>query len=173
MKMSGIVRRIDNLGRIVIPKEIRKTLRIQNGDNLEIFVDENDNILLKKFSQIDKLNEIAQNITEAVATSSNYSVFIANNDEFIAGSGKLKKEFLNKKISNDLLKILSSRDLIIKSNAKIKITEEEYQGSFIVSPIIAGGDAIGLIIVLSSNNIDNEVSIVKVITTFLAKYIEK
>ena len=172
MKMAGIVRRIDNLGRIVIPKEIRKTLRIQNGDNLEIFVDGNDNILLKKYSQINKLNDIAQNITEAM--SNDYSVFITNNDEFIAGSGKLKRNYLNKKISNELLNILNNRNLVFKNSDKLKITnEEEFNGSYMISPIIAGGDTIGLVIVLGDNIDDKEVSIVKIITSFLAKHIEQ
>ncbi len=175
MKATGVVRRIDNLGRIVIPKEIRKNLRIQSGDNLEIFMDENENILLKKYSQIDKLNEIAQNITDSIASSNNHNIFITNNDEFIAGSGKLKKNFLNKKISNDILNILNNRNLVFKTNDKIKLTNEEsFSGNFIVSPIIAGGDAIGLVIMLDSDNIDdNEVSIIKIIASFLAKHIEQ
>ena len=174
MKATGVVRRIDNLGRIVIPKEIRKTMRIQSGDNLEIFMDENENILLKKYSQIDKLNEIAQNITDSIAINNNHSIFITNNDEFIAGSGKLKKNFLNKKISNQLLTILNNRNLVFKTNDKIKLTDEEFNGNFIISPIIAGGDAIGLVIMLDTENIaDNEVSIIKIIASFLAKHIEQ
>ena len=175
MKATGVVRRIDNLGRIVIPKEIRKTLRIQNGDNLEIFMDENESILLKKYSQINKLNEIAQNIIDAVSINSNHSVFITNSDEFIAGSGELKRNYLKQKISNDLLNILNNRNLIFKNNDKIKLTnDEKFFGDFIISPIIAGGDTVGLVIMLDSHNIsDNNVSIIKIITSFLAKYIEQ
>ncbi len=170
MKATGVIRRIDNLGRIVIPKEIRKTLRIQNGDNLEIFMDENENILLKKYSQINKLNEIAQNITDSISNGSN-TVFITNNDEFIAGSGKLKNNYLNKKISNDLINILNKRNIISKINDKIKLSQDDFTGNFIINPIIAAGDAVGLVIIL--DNDDNDVSIVKIITSFLAKYIEQ
>ena len=174
MKQAGVVRRIDNLGRIVIPKEIRKTLRIQNGDNLEIFLDENDGIVLKKYSQIDRLNEIAQDITDSVLLSSNHSVFIASNDEFIAGSGKLKKKYLNKKISNELLNILNKRKMVFAQNNKIFLTEEDiFEGNYVIEPIISSGDIIGFVMMLDTEKIDEEeTKIVKIISNFLAKHIE-
>lgn len=173
MKATGVVRRIDNLGRIVIPKEIRKTLRIQNGDNLEIFMDENNNILLKKFSQIDKLNDVSKAITDAIIQNNKHSVFITNNDEFIAGSGRLKKNYLNKKISNDILNILNKRKFIYENNSQINLTDETFKGDFIISPIISSGDAIGVIIMLDEENLSEEdVNIVKIITNFLARHLE-
>jgi len=108
MKATGVVRRIDDLGRIVIPKEIRKTLRLKNGENLEIFVDENENIILKKYSQIDKLKEFAGQITEAINSITKKSVFIINTDSFVSTSGK-KKGYLNEPISNELIAMITAK----------------------------------------------------------------
>lgn len=174
MNMAGIVRRIDNLGRIVIPKEIRKTLRIQNGDNLEIFMDENDNILLRKFSHIDRLKDIAQTLTEAIA-SKDMSVFITSNDTFIAGSGKYKKDLLDKQISNDLLKKLNERKAILNNNGHITIADNfDFSGAYLICPVIASGDALGLIVVLNENKLeDSYLPTIKIISNFLAKHIEE
>ena len=174
MKMSGVVRRIDNLGRIVIPKEIRKTLRIQNGDNLAIFMDENDSIVLRKFSHIDRLKEISKTITETLTTK-NESAFVTSNDLFVAGSGKYKKDLLDKQISNDLLKKISERKTILNNNGHINLTNDfNFHGAYLICPIIASGDALGLIVILSDNKIEeSSLSVVKIISNFLAKHIEE
>ena len=90
MKSTGVVRRIDDLGRIVIPKEIRRNLRIKEGENLEIFI-ENENIILKKYSMMNKINDLSQELTDAIYTFTKHNVFITDTDSVVAGSGKLKK----------------------------------------------------------------------------------
>jgi AbrB family transcriptional regulator (stage V sporulation protein T) len=94
MKATGIIRRIDDLGRIVIPKEIRKNLRIKEGDNLEVFV-QNEEIILRKYSMMNKINDLAQELTDAIYTFMKHSIFITDTDQVVAGSGPLKKLFLN------------------------------------------------------------------------------
>ena len=95
MKSTGVIRRIDELGRIVIPKEIRKTLRIHDGDSLEIFTDNNDNIILSKYSSISVLNELANNIVQAINKVINGEILITDNDKVIAVSSNLKSKFID------------------------------------------------------------------------------
>ena len=92
MKATGIIRRIDDLGRVVIPKEIRKNLRIKEGDNLEIFV-VNEDIILKKYSMMNKINDLAQELTDAIYTFMKHSIFITDTDQVVAASGPLKKKY--------------------------------------------------------------------------------
>mgnify|MGYP003390658125 CR=1 FL=1 len=93
MKATGIVRRIDDLGRVAIPKEIRRNLRIKEGDNLEVFV-EGEDIILKKYSMMNKINDLSQELTDAIYTFTKHNVFITDTDTVVAGSGKLKKDYL-------------------------------------------------------------------------------
>jgi len=173
MKATGVVRRIDDLGRIVIPKEIRKTLRLKNGENLEIFVDENENIILKKYSQIDKLKDFASQITDAINNVTKKTVFIINTDYFVSINGK-KKEYLNKPISNELISMINNRDEIHNKN-KIQMTEDKIEEENIsFCPIIVNGDAIGAIMIMSKEEIDeNEFQTLKIISSFLSKHIEQ
>ena len=102
MKATGVVRRIDDLGRIVIPKEIRKTLRIREGDPLEIFTDKEGEIILKKYSPIGELSEFATQYTEALAKTTGHIACISDKDTIIAVSGAPKKEYLEKSVSTEL-----------------------------------------------------------------------
>ena len=97
MKSTGVVRRVDDLGRIVIPKEIRRTLRIRDGESLEIFVDR-EMIALKKFSKMSDMNEVAQELVEIINATINKTVLITDRDRFIAGSGSLKKKYIDTNI---------------------------------------------------------------------------
>ena len=106
MKATGVVRRIDDLGRVVIPKEIRKTLRIKEGDPLEIFTDREGQIILKKYSPIGELSEFAAGYAETLAKTTGHIACITDKDTVIAVSGAPKKEFLEQSISRDLEKIL-------------------------------------------------------------------
>ena len=99
MKATGVIRRIDDLGRVVIPKEIRKNLRIKDGDNLEIYV-QKDEVILKKYSMMNKINDLAQELTDAIYTFMKHTIFITDTDQIVAGSGPLKKDFINKNISD-------------------------------------------------------------------------
>lgn len=176
MKATGVVRRIDELGRIVIPKEIRKTLRIKEGENLEIFIDDKQNIVLKKYSLMNKIEDFAQNLTDSVNNLLKHNIIITDNDSIIASSGKYKKKYLNKSISSNLENMLLKREKSLeKYNKKISIIEdEEIEVTYTVSTIISNGDVIGLVIIFDDEALIDEVdfSICQIVSNFLGKHLE-
>ena len=109
MKATGITRRIDDLGRVVIPKEIRRTLRIREGDPLEIFTDREGGIILKKYSTMEDLSDFAGKYADALAQTTGCIVAIADREKIIAASGSGRKELLYQGISRDLEKLIDDR----------------------------------------------------------------
>lgn len=170
---AGIIRRIDELGRIVIPKEIRKTMHIKNGENLEIFI-QNDNIILKKYSELDNLTNLSQTISDTLNHNLKSDILITDTDKFINASGTLKTKYLNKEISEDLLNIINNRKQTTLKNKTLILTKNIQEiGTFIITPIITNGDIIGSIIIYNKNNLteyDEEKA--NLITEILSKYIE-
>ena len=173
MKISGIVRRIDDLGRIVIPKEIRKTLRIKNGENLEIFVSENENIVLKKYNQIDKLKSLSEEIAESIYNTIKKTTIITNSEKIISVAGANKKEYQDKDLSDDMIRKIYNRKEVLEEE-KIKITDEEESISYALVPIISNGDIAGSVIILSKEETltEEDFLIIKIIANFLSRYIE-
>jgi transcriptional regulator, AbrB family len=160
MKATGIVRRIDDLGRVVIPKEIRRTLRIREGDPLEIFVDRDGEVILKKYSPISELSDFSKEYADALFDSLGCPVFICDRDVIIAVSGISKKEYLNKNISGWIEKVMNERTTILETaEQKTAIVEgyEETWKSYAISPIIASGDPIGAVMILSRDRTLGEV----------------
>ena len=178
MKATGIVRRIDDLGRVVIPKEIRRTLRIREGDPLEIFVDREGEVILKKYSPILELGHFAQEYAEALFDALQHPVFITDRDDIIAVAGESKKDYVNKHISSDLDELIDGRQTQLKAEeAKIELVDgrEEELKSYCISPIIANGDPIGCILIFSKETSEIGEIEQKVIETgsgFLAKQME-
>ncbi len=176
MKSTGVVRRVDDLGRIVIPKEIRRTLRIRDGESLEIFVDR-EMIALKKFSTMTDMDDISKQLVDIVNTVTHQNVFITDRDNFIAGSGNLRKKYLNKPISKSLELIMKERKTIVESSLHpIELSDsvvEEY--AYVICPVIMNGDAIGLVLIISeSSNIGQvEEKMADVVSKFLGKHIEE
>ena len=111
MKATGIVRRIDDLGRVVIPKEIRRTMRIREGDPLEIYTDREGEVIFKKYSPIGELASFATQYAETLHKSCNMSVIITDRDAVIACSGVSKKEYSDKQISDELEEIIEGRSM--------------------------------------------------------------
>lgn len=158
MKATGIVRRIDDLGRVVIPKEIRRTLRIREGDPLEIFTDREGEVILKKYSPIGELSDFASTYAESLHKASGHITCITDKDTVIAVSGASKKEFLEKKLSSELEKIMDEKaTVVVKSqdDRVISIMADEpgdrKYSSQVISPIVAEGDPIGSVIFLSTD----------------------
>ncbi len=158
MKATGVVRRIDDLGRIVIPKEIRKTLRIKEGDPLEIFTDREGQVILKKYSPIGELSEFATEYAETLAKTTGHIACITDKDTVIAVSGGPKKEYLEQGISKDLEKIMDEKEIYIsKENNDVSIpvtqnsSNDKRKNSQVVYPIISDGDVIGTVILLSKD----------------------
>lgn len=182
MKATGIVRRIDDLGRVVVPKEIRRTLRIREGDPLEIFTDREGEIILKKYSPIGELGQFAKQYAESINQTTGYIVAITDKDQFIAVAGPTKKELLLKSISRELEELINERESIIASNDDkkyIRITNEDdseftYQ---VISPIISEGDAIGSVIIVTKDSKvkfgDTEAKLASTAASFLGRQMEQ
>jgi len=173
MTTTGIVRRIDELGRIVIPKEIRKNLRIKNGDNLEILVD-GENITLKKYSQIENLESIASMYAESFYQVLKYNVIITDTDKIVAVGGNLKKKYLNNGISEDIERMIERRDNFIerkKKNIEISPGSQEF-GYYTVATIINNGDSIGSVIILSTDTpmLEQEEKLGSILANILSNY---
>lgn len=154
MKATGIVRRIDDLGRVVIPKEIRRTLRLREGTPLEIFTDREGEIILKKYSPMVELAAFATQYADAMAQSTGYMVCITDRDQVIAVSGGSKKEILQKPISKQLEHVIGDRTTVVavkEDKAFTPLTSEEMEGitAQVIAPIICEGDAIGAVAILS------------------------
>ena len=166
MKATGVVRRIDDLGRVVIPKEIRKTLRIKEGEPLEIFTDREGQIILKKYSPIGELSEFAVGYAETLSKTTGHIACITDKDTVIAVSGGSKKEFLEQDVSPELEQLMEDKEVYIsKDNSDIAMpitkneNPERKNNAQIVYPIISNGDTIGTVILMSkeANKKMNEV----------------
>lgn len=181
MKATGIVRRIDDLGRVVIPKEIRRTLRIREGDPLEIFTDREGGVILKKYSPIGELADFSKEYAESLQQSIGHIILIADKDTFISVSGTAKKDFFEKKISNELEKIMEDRKTANLSDNVIPLyTEDSAEGKYssqVIAPIIAEGDAIGAVIILSKEAGETfgelEKKLIETAAAFLGKQMEQ
>lgn len=156
MKATGIVRRIDDLGRIVIPKEIRRTLRIRESDPLEIFTDREGEIILKKYSPIGEMTTFAKQYAESLAQVSGHTALIADRDQFIAVAGGYKN-LLNKSISKQLEEKITNRETVMASRGDrnfVPISEElmeDYQHEA-MAPILCEGDVIGAVVLIQNDN---------------------
>ena len=149
MKATGIVRRIDDLGRVVIPKEIRRTLRLREGTPLEIFTDREGEIILKKYSPMVELAAFATQYAESMAQSTGMLVCITDRDQVIAVSGGARKELLQKAISQSLERVINERQTIQAGKddkSFVRLIDEELEGitAQVVAPIICEGDAMKL-----------------------------
>ena len=151
MKATGIVRRIDELGRVVIPKEIRRTLKIREGDPLEIFTDREGEIILKKYSPIGEMRTFAIQYAESMALNTEHIVIITDRDQVIAAAGG-KKDLLNKSLTKDFENILENRMLVKENTKGIRITDiDTERNSKIIQPIICEGDVIGAVVVMGKD----------------------
>ena len=151
MKTTGVVRRIDELGRIVIPKEIRKNLRIKNGDSMEIFLNDEE-IVLKKYSPIESLENVLINYVDSFNQVMKHNIIITDRDKVIAISGSLKKKYLGRSISEFTDRSIERRDSFVERQKKsINIVEDVFEECYYsFSSIVNNGDAIGSVIILST-----------------------
>ncbi len=181
MKATGIVRRIDDLGRVVIPKEIRRTLRIREGDPLEIFTDREGEVILKKYSPIGELGAFAKQYAESLAQTTGHIVCITDRDQVIAVAGSGRKDIISKPISKSLEELIDERDNILANKGDKKFIslidgESEEFNSQVISPIICEGDAIGSVIIttkeLKVKMSDTEAKLANSAAGFLGKQME-
>ena len=183
MKATGIVRRIDDLGRVVIPKEIRRTMRIREGDPLEIYTDREGEVIFKKYSPIGELAIFAGEYAETLHKTCGLSVVICDRDAVIATAGVPRKEYADKALSDDLEKIIESRTLYIRRDGMEEISVIADGGSHTVRcamPILSQGDLVGCVVSLSSGEkndksapmVDVESKLIQTAAGFLGRQLE-
>lgn len=180
MKATGIVRRIDDLGRVVIPKEIRRTLRIREGDPLEIYTDTNGEVIFRKYSPIGEISSFSSQYAEVLAKVSGLPTIICDRDHVIAAAGVSKKEFLERRVTAVLEDLMENRKSFSFTNANTKVQPVEGidRGAAVIFPIIAAGDVTGAVVMLSvddQNKAPNEaeIKLVQTAAAFLGKQIEE
>lgn len=182
MKATGIVRRIDDLGRVVIPKEIRRTLRIREGDPLEIFTDRDGEVILKKYSPIGELGEFASEYAEALFESMGHIAIISDRDTIVAMAGGAKKEYMDQRISSELEKFIEGKETYAASgtNKPVRVANEDLgtdaYTNQVISPVVTQGDPIGAVILISKKTDvkmgELEIKLAETAAGFLAKQME-
>ena len=177
MKATGIVRRIDDLGRVVIPKEIRRTMRIREGDPLEIYTGIGGEVVFKKYSPIGELSEFAGQYAEAIAKGTKFPVVICDRDHCVAAAGISKKEVLERRITPSLEDIMEQRKTVNFEGQKGFTALEGVGREVKVGvPIINAGDVSGAVILMADETgadaDDSDVKLVTVAADFLGRQME-
>ena len=180
MKATGIVRRIDDLGRVVIPKEIRRTMRIKEGDPLEIFTDREGEVIFKKYSPIGELSAFAAQYAETLHKICDLSVVVCDRDAVIACAGAPRRELMDKGISSGLEQVIEKRSFYQykQGGDTVSVTEEGNHTVSCAMPIISQGDLIGCVCsVISGQAADvqpgeTEVKLIQTAANFLARQLE-
>lgn len=156
MRATGIVRRIDELGRVVIPKEIRRTLRIREGDPLEIFTDHDGEVVLKKYSPIGEISAIAKDYTDSLYRTLGHIALISDRDAIVSSSGAAKRDYTEKPLSTEVDQLLQNRQMTVLNLASgarmLPVTNDDHAESYasqVIMPIIADGEIVGGLMLLS------------------------
>ena len=177
MKATGIVRRIDDLGRVVIPKEIRRTMRIREGDPLEIYTSREGEVIFKKYSLIGGLEDFAAQFCDTLSRSTPFTAAIADRDTIIAVAGGGKRELLGKQLSGQLDVLLDSRD-IYRSEVTPSLPATDSTDKYTVAvaaPILCGGDVLGLVLFLTGEGQtagEAEYKLAQTVAAFLGRHME-
>ncbi len=178
MKATGIVRRIDDLGRVVIPKEIRRTMRIREGDPLEIYTNSGGEVIFKKYSPIGELSIFASQYADAISRSSKAGVIICDREHCVAAAGVSKKDTIDCRVSSDIEEITESRKTFVALNGEKKKALEGINHELLVAcPIISAGDISGTVALLKNEQIslpsDSDIKLCEVAAVFLGKQMEE
>ncbi|MBR5478770.1 MAG: AbrB/MazE/SpoVT family DNA-binding domain-containing protein [Clostridia bacterium] len=179
MKATGIVRRIDDLGRVVIPKEIRRTMRIREGDPLEIYTDRDGEVIFKKYSPMGELSDFAVQLCDTMGKTTGHIVAICDRDTIIATNVGARRDLLEKRITGGVETIIEGRNTYQKGERDAKIPVAEGDNNYFVSvasPILAEGDVSGCVMFLSKDEHDTmgdaECKILQTVSGFLGKQME-
>jgi len=170
LKSTGVIRRIDELGRIVIPKEIRRNLGIHDGENVEIFT-ESDSIILKKHYRMTTSSDLAKSLCDLVNSEFNYKILITDREKVIASSG-LKEDLTGKLLTKEYLNLIENREILEVTNITKEIENIELKGNFVFIPIISLNDSIGLIIMYNEEPLTNEASIGKLVSSIFSRKLD-
>jgi len=179
MKATGIVRRIDDLGRVVIPKEIRRTMRIREGDPLEIYTDSDGEVIFKKYSLIGELSPFAGQYAEVLYKNTGMPTIVCDKDHVIAVAGLPKREALERRVSHALEQIMENRkDYTAEKNSENMLPVEGLDRSALVAcPVISMGDVVGAVLLLANDNnavpTETEIKLTQVAAAFLGKQMDE
>ncbi len=178
MKATGIVRRIDDLGRVVIPKEIRRTLRIREGDPLEIFTDAEGGVIFKKYSPVGELSGFASQYAEVLSRTANLPVLVSDCDHIVAVAGVSRKEYLERRITPALEEYMRGRQRYVAARGEPELRPVEGVGrtAGVAYPIIASSDVTGSVLMMTGDTADppteTEVKLTQAAALFLGKQLE-
>lgn len=178
MKATGIVRKIDDLGRVVIPKELRRTLRIRDGDPLEIFTEKDGEVIFKKYSPMGELGEYAAGMCETLGKSSGVPCVITDRDQVIAAYGAGRRELVGKALSEGCGKLIESRRSYLRGAKDEPVAVIESGGKYTLtalSPIVSEGDILGAVAFVTDSGAepqDFEGKLAQTVACFLGKQME-
>ena len=178
MKATGIVRRIDDLGRVVIPKEIRRTMRIREGDPLEIYTSREGEVIFKKYSLLGGLEDFAAQFCDTLSHSTEFTAAVTDRDAIIAVAGVGKRELLGKTISEPLERIMEDRQVWLWDSSEEQVAACEGLAGFtaaVAAPILCEGDVLGLVLFLTSDDRaagETEYKLAQTVAAFLGKNME-
>ena len=179
MKATGIVRRIDDLGRVVIPKEIRRTMRIREGDPLEIYTNRDGEVLLTQYSLLGGVEDFATQLCETMSRSTGSICAVTDRDTVIAVAGGGKRELMGKRITSELEQIMDNRRIYQYSGEGQSVLVTDASDKLVVSvaaPILAEGDLLGVVLFISSTpgivTGDAEFKLAQTIAAFLGRHME-
>jgi len=180
MKATGIVRRIDDLGRVVIPKEIRRTMRIREGDPLEIYTDKDGGVIFKKYSLMGGLDEFAGQFCETLSKSTGFTAAVTDRDTVIAAAGSGKRDLMGKHLSPRLEQIMEERSIYRWQSGESCIFLSEDSDKYcagVAAPILCEGDVLGLVLFVTDADAEKhpgetEFKLAQTIAAFLGKHME-
>ena len=179
MRATGIVRRIDDLGRVVIPKEIRRTLRIREGDPLEIFTEKDGEVIFKKYSPMGELSDFAGQICETMHKTTGKIAAVADRDSVISVYGASRKELMDKRISGELEQIMEGRQMYQHESGDKKVYAVDGVENAWISvavPILSEGDVMGCVMFLATDDSTQfgevEAKLAATVSKFLGKQME-
>ncbi|HBL83626.1 MAG: stage V sporulation protein T [Clostridiales bacterium GWF2_38_85] len=180
MKATGIVRRIDDLGRVVIPKEIRRTLRIREGDPLEIYTEKGGEVVFKKYSPVGELGKFATEFAESIYKVNGIPTLVCDKDSVISAVGVSRKDFVEKPLSSRIITMIENKESFVygNDNSMSGLEAVDNTGKFVscISPILSEGSAIGAIIGLAKQDNDrpddSDIRIINTAAEFLSKQID-
>lgn len=179
MKATGIVRRIDDLGRVVIPKEIRKTMRIREGDPLEIYTDKDGEVIFRKYSLLDGLSDFAGQLCDTLSRTTNRAAVITDRDNVLAVAGVSRREYLEKRVSAELERLMENRQVYQYREGELELPLCAGEHRLMVdtaAPILSGGDVLGCVLFVGEQSALNggevEYKLAQSIAGFLGRHME-
>ena len=178
MKATGIVRRIDDLGRVVIPKEIRRTLKIREGMPMEIFTDVSGEVILKKYSPVGEMSQLAQSYAEALVNLTGLGAAVCDAEQVIAVAGPVKKDLLHKPVTVQMDELVQGRRSFVTNGESTVLAAQGYPAAALaVFPVVSAGDPMGAVMLIKGEKSPAKLSgeaaeSVKAAAMFLSRQLE-